>query len=159
MTDVHDRHFVLGIATTGVRLTNDLSGLETSSSPFLNLDTRTVYAYQLVAHDDMVELFIDGEKKLELGVDSPRSVPNRTNTVRFGDASLLASSATTVGYVNVFAVPEPGSWLLFAGGLVLGLGYWHGAATGSDRRLRSWRELNELPNSTAPHEWRGRLCM
>ena len=31
MTDVHDRHFVLGIATTGVRLTNDLSWLESSS--------------------------------------------------------------------------------------------------------------------------------
>jgi hypothetical protein len=125
MTDSLDRHFILGIAQNGVRLTNDASGANANSSVFLPMDLKTGWHdFRMVARDGFVELFIDRQKMLELEVGASLTLPSLTNSFRFGDMSPLATSATSTKYVSAVAVPEPGSLVLFAGMLGLALGCW-----------------------------------
>ncbi len=124
MTDRNNRHIILGIGDSEVRLTTDSGNwFNTNSSVVATLDTTVPIDYKLVAQDSLFKLFIGNaaDPLLTLGIGTPNPAGDRQNTFRFGDISQLAGSDTWVSYVNASTVPEPSSLLLFAGMMGLGM--------------------------------------
>lgn len=129
MTDELDRHLILGIGESGVRLTNSINGEEANSTSLYTLDTTVgPITYKIVARNGMARVYINGSEALRLVVGLPQA-SDRDNTFRFGDFSASASSVTTTQFVSATTVPEPSSLVLLAGMMSLGFFGWR-------RRLR-----------------------
>ncbi len=130
MTDMNNRHIILGISSDGVRMTtNNVNWADAESSSFEDtISPMAPNRFKLVAQNSEFKLFTAGADDADFGLNplltlklgAEYTAGNRANTFRFGDISTLAGSDSYVSYVNASTVPEPGSLLLFAG--MMGLG-------------------------------------
>ena len=101
------RGFRIGIADTGVILSNDAEWYYSNSSPFVSYDTTgSFHTYRFVVRNDLGQLMIDGAPIVSLAVGNINQGPS--NTIIFGDATYHAASNTEMTYIRFGLTKEPG---------------------------------------------------
>lgn len=107
VSDYQGRTFRIGIADTGVIVSNDYDWLNINSSSFVPYNTTNgFHKYRFVIQNNIGQLQIDGNKVVSLGA----GVVNATtpNMVLFGDATMLASHDAELAYLRYGVLTKAG---------------------------------------------------
>ena len=106
-TDTLGRIFRVGIADTGVIMSNDADWYYANSTSFVPYATAgDFHTYRLLVQDGLGQLSIDATPILSLPVGPINQMP--ANTILFGDATYHAESHTQTAYVRFGSTQTPG---------------------------------------------------
>lgn len=119
-SDSIGRHFILGLAENGFRLSNDLANLDDDkSSPFINFDTMSGFnTYRLEVSGGTGHLYVNGDLKTSLALGATNPPQNR---VLFGSGVTILTSQTQMQYLRYGVVPAPHALLTALIGMVPGV--------------------------------------
>jgi hypothetical protein len=107
LVDFQGRVLSIGIAGSGIILSNDADWSHSYSSPFVSYDTTGgFHTYRFVVQSNIGQLMIDGVPIVSLAVGATNQ--DTPNLFFFGDATYHAASDTEMTYLRYGLTTEPG---------------------------------------------------